>query len=144
MPTPNYVTLVLNEYDGAGNPVVKGTATLAPSTSLVDVSDQMDITPWCPEQSFRAGSFPMVRLLATDNSNVAPNGWLWTLSFSGVPGNPVSRSFYLPYASGATQYLSSLTVVPFSVPAVITNVDGGSAVTGSFPAGSLNGGSATG
>ena len=82
---PNYVTLVLNEYDGAGNQVVKGTATLAPTTALVDVVDQMDITPFAPAATFRAGSLPMVRLLATDNGNVAPQGWMWTLSFSGVP-----------------------------------------------------------
>jgi hypothetical protein len=141
---PNYVTLVLNEYDGAGDAIVKGTATLAPSTALVNVVDQMDITPWCPVQSFRAGSFPQVKLLATDNGNIAPMGWLWTLSFSGVPGNPVARSFYLAYANGATQYLSSLTTVPYSVPATITNLDGGSAVTGAFPAGTVNGGSASG
>jgi hypothetical protein len=142
MATPNYVTLVLNEYDGAGDPVVRGTATLAPTTSLVDVVDQMDITPWCPPQSFRSGSLPSVRLLATDNGNVAPQGWMWTLSFSGVPGNPVARSFFLPYAGGATQYLSDLTVVPAALPVAITSLDGGSAVTGQFPVGDLDGGGA--
>jgi hypothetical protein len=140
--TPSYVTLVLNEYDGAGDPVVRGTAALAPTTALVDVIDQMDITPWCPDQTFRSGSFPSPKLLATDNGNISPQGWMWTLSFSNVPGNPVTRSFYLAYANGATQYLSDLTTVPASVPAVIANLDGGNARSGSFPAGTVDGGGA--
>jgi len=140
MTSPNYVMLVLNEYDGAGNPVVKGSATLAPSTALVDAVDQMDITPWCPPQSFRSGSFPQVKLLATDNGNASPQGWMWTLSFSNVPGNPVARSFFLPYANGATQYLSDLTVVPFSLPMTVTNIDGGSPESISVPVGNIDGG----
>ena len=98
MTSPNYVTLVLNEYDAAGNPVIRGTATLTPNSSLVDVTDQMDITPYVPQVTFRPGSLPQVKLLATDNANVAPSGWSWTLTFSGVPGNPPARSFYLAHS----------------------------------------------
>jgi hypothetical protein len=141
-PAPRRFRIFRNEYDGAGNPVVKGTATLAPSTALLDVVDQMDITPWCPVQSFHAGGFPQVKLLATDNGNISPQGWMWTLSFSGVPGNPSQRSFFLPYANGALQYLSSLTVAPFALPITITNLDGGSALSGAFPVGNVDGGSA--
>lgn len=136
------MTLVLNEYDGMGNPVVTGAAALMPSTALVNAIDRMDITPWVPLQLFRPSAFPEVKLLATDNVNVIPAGWMWTLAFSGVPGNPVTRSFYLPYAGGSTQYLSSLTIVPYALPIVLTSLDGGSAATGQVPVGNLDGGSA--
>ena len=126
--SPNYVTLVLNEYDAAGNPIVQGTATLTPNSSLVDVTDQMDITPYVPPVTFRPGPIPQVKLLATDNANVSPSGWAWTLTFSGVPGNPPARSFFLPFSGGATQYLSSLTTSP-SPPAAPSFTARGSAAS---------------
>lgn len=140
---PNYVTLILDLADGSGSPVAKGAATLSPSVQLTDSADGMDVVAPVTA-SFRQGSYPQVRLLATDNGNVSPLGWQWTLTFSGVPGNPVAQSFFLPFAAGATQHLSALTTVPAAVPITITSLDGGSAVTGTQPAGNVDGGRASG
>ena len=43
----NYVSLTLDLYDGQGNPVTQGTATLVPSTVLTDTADHeiIGLTP---------------------------------------------------------------------------------------------------
>jgi hypothetical protein len=118
----NYVTLILDLYDGAGNPIMLGNAILAPNAQLADLTDNLLITPAPITVTFGTtapGVSPQARLLATDNANLAPSGWAWTLSFIGVPGSPASITFYLPFANGATQYLSSL--VPLNpVPALLS------------------------
>jgi hypothetical protein len=138
----NYVTLILDEHDGAGNQIVRGAAALVPSTPLVAPADHMDISLAPVPAVFGSYGPPQVRLIATDSTDVSPAGWQWTLAFSNTPGSPAARSFYLLYANGATQYLSALTTVPGSLPITITNLDGGSAVTGGFPVGAVDGGNA--
>ena len=103
----NYVTLTLDLYDGQGNPVIAGEALFTPSVQLTDTTDHMWIPPAPVPCVFHAGGLPTVKLLATDNSAPAPSGWGWTVSFSGVPGNPAGFTFFLPYADGSSQYLSS-------------------------------------
>ena len=106
--TLNYVTLILDLYDGQGNAAVAGEALLVPSAQLTDTSDNMMITQAPVPGVFRSSGFPNVKLLATDNGALAPGGWGWTISFTGVTGAPASFSFFLPYTGGATQYLSSI------------------------------------
>lgn len=109
----NYVTLTLDLYDGQGNPVTKGTASFTPSAQLTDAG--VELVPQVPIPAvFHAAGTPAVKLLATDNAAVLPAGWVWTVLFSGVPGNPAAFSFSLPFASGASQFLSSQ--VPVSAP----------------------------
>ena len=125
----DYVTLTLDLYDGQGNPAISGTASFTPSTVLTDsgveVIGQQPVTA-----VFHAAALPSVRLLATDSSGPLPAGWTWGVSFSGITGAPAAFSLFLPYASGATQLLSSL--VP---------VSSGSSFTGYMP---LTGGTFTG
>lgn len=109
--TLNYVTLVLNLYDGGGNPETRGAAALVPSAVLTDASDQVIVTQDPVPGVFRSGSFPQVTLLATDNSGPQPTGWTWGITFSGQLAPPSPFSFFLPYTGGATQYLSSLIPV---------------------------------
>ena len=82
--TLNYVTLVLDLYDGQGNPVISGAASLVPSAQLADTADSQLITQAPVPGVFRSSGAPMVKLLATDNGALAPPGWAWTISFSGV------------------------------------------------------------
>jgi hypothetical protein len=105
--TLNYVTLILDLYDGDGNPASQGWARLTPSAQLTDTANNQLVTQAPMVAQFRPGlTPPEVLLLATDNGTLNPAGWGWTISFTGVSGNPASFNFFLPYASGATQYLS--------------------------------------
>jgi hypothetical protein len=103
----NYVTLILDMYDGSGAQIRGGSALLAPSEQLTDPVDGLFITQAGLGAAFGPGALPRVSLLATDNTNVAPSGWEWTITFNGVPGNPPGGSFALPFTNGATQYLSA-------------------------------------
>jgi hypothetical protein len=111
--TLNYVTLTLNLFDGSGTPIQQGSALLTPSAQLTDSVDHQDITQAPVSAWFRPGiaTSPQVTLLATDNGNVLPAGWAWTITFENVPGNPQPFNFFLPFTSGATQLLSSQTPV---------------------------------
>jgi hypothetical protein len=63
----NYITLVLDLADGTGTPLATGQALLNPSAQLTDAADDMIVTK--AQLSARlAGSYPQVRLLATDNT----------------------------------------------------------------------------
>lgn len=111
----NYVTLVLDLYDGQGNPEVRGQAALVPGAVLTDPG--AGITTQDPVTAvFGAAGFPQVRLLATDNGGPQPAGWTWGISFSGQRAPLASFSFFLPYSGGATQYLSALVQVPAVAP----------------------------
>jgi hypothetical protein len=94
--TLSYLTLVLDLYDGQGNTISSGVADFTPSVQLTDTADNQLIVQAPVPGVFRAGSFPQVKLLATDSSNVTPSGWAWTVSFAGVPGSPAGFSFFLP------------------------------------------------
>lgn len=108
----NYVTLILDGFDGGGNALGQGAATFAPSVQLTDPVDQEWIPPVPVQGLFRAGlAAPQVTLLATDNANVHPNGWGWTVAFQNILGNPAGFTFFLPFSSGATQRLSQLQPV---------------------------------
>ena len=109
----NYVPLVLDLYDGSGATIQTGTIRLAPSALLADPTDHEDI-PQSPVQVVLSPALTLpvtVTLLATDNANITPSGWAWTVTFLGVPGSPAPFSFTLPYNSGATQYLSGVQQV---------------------------------
>jgi hypothetical protein len=112
--TLNYVTLTLDLYDGQGSPVTTGTAFFTPSVQLTDSG--VELVPQVPVRVvFHARGLPTVSLLATDNTAPLPNGWGWSVSFSGVPGNPPPFTFFLPYSAGASQFLSAQAPVSNAV-----------------------------
>lgn len=104
----NYVTLILDLYDGQGNPAGTGTAALVPSAQLRAAAEGMFITRSPVPAVFTPAAFPQVRLLATDNSDLSPSSWTWGITFSGVPGSPPAVSFPLPFTGGPAQYLSAV------------------------------------
>ena len=63
----NYITLVLDLADGTGTPLATGQALLNPSAQLTDATDDMIVTK-AQLSAKLAGSYPQVRLLATDNT----------------------------------------------------------------------------
>jgi hypothetical protein len=63
----NYITLVLDLADGTGTPLATGQALLNPSAQLTDTTDDMIVTK-AQLSAKLAGSYPQVRLLATDNT----------------------------------------------------------------------------
>ncbi len=103
----NYVTLTLDLYDGQGAPVTAGEAAFTPSAVLTDAGTAI-IGQIPVVASFRAGSLPSVRLLATDSDGPEPPGWQWQVSFSGVAGAPAAFSFPLLFADGTSQLLSDV------------------------------------
>lgn len=106
--TLNYVSLTVDLYDGLGNPASSGQAIFTPSAQLTDTTNHEIVTLAPIPVTFKPGQGPpAVKLLATDNATLLPNGWAWNVSFVGVPGNPASFNFFLPFASGANQNLSS-------------------------------------
>jgi hypothetical protein len=138
----NYVTLTVDVYDGQGSYPVTGTATFTPSAVLTDTSDHEYIGQIPVVVSFSASGIRTVRLLATDNSALSPGGWSWQVAFAGFTGAPASFNFFLAYANGAAQYLSALAPVSSVIPIVLTDLDGGSALSGALPVGALDGGGA--
>ena len=63
MTTPNYVTLLLNLYDGTGALINQGSVKLAPSVSLQDAADLLDITPapiWSAMNGIVATNFTLM------------------------------------------------------------------------------------
>lgn len=113
----NYVTLTLDLYDGQGNAITSGTALLTPTAQLTDTTNH-EVTVQAPVPCvFHAAGTPTVKLLATDNAPPAPPGWMWTVSFTGVAGDPPSFSFLLPFTGGSSQNLSSLA--PLAAPSTL-------------------------
>jgi hypothetical protein len=107
----NLVELTLDVYNGAGQPIQEGTAFFSPSTPLTDTTEHQYVwqTPvpvaLTPPPGAEEGWLPTISLYATDNSDLSPLGWVWSVSFQ-APGAPLPFSFELPYGSGADQYLS--------------------------------------
>lgn len=122
MTTAQYVTVVLDRYDGSGRPIVGGAAWWTPSQELPDPADMM-LVGEAPVPARFLGSAPVVKLIANDS--IGPQqedgtpGWTWNLSYSGVPGNPPAASYYILSTNGTTQYLSSLASTPAAQPGAL-------------------------
>lgn len=106
----NFVTLTLDIEDGQGNLPGRGcTAVFTPSAVLTDAG--VVIVGQAPVTAVFTGiTQPSVKLLATDSAGLQPSGWTWGVTFTG-PGMPAPFAFFLPFASGASQVLSSLIPV---------------------------------
>ena len=110
-----YVTLTGDYTDGEGAPLW-GTLTFTPSTTLADTADDVVIRPRPIQVSLSDNGTFTARLLATDNASLLPAGWTWQVSEAVAGQVSASWSFYLPYASGAVQDISSLLATPAVTP----------------------------
>lgn len=106
----NVVTLTGTYRDGALNPSA-GAVVLYPSAILTDATDGERI-PQSPImlQLDTTGSFT-VDLIATDNADIQPAGWAWTIieRTGQQPAN--TWSFFLAFTDGASQNLADLAPV---------------------------------
>lgn len=121
----SYVSLVLDLYDGQGNPVTTGTVTLSPNATVLDASDHIVVTRKPVVISLFQNPVPTVSLVATDNSGLSPSGWGWLIQ-PVFPGAPDGQVYELLFASGATQYMSGL--LPATAGPLITTYATGAAL----------------
>jgi len=107
----NYVTLTVDLGAGQGFYLTSGMAAFVPTAVLTDAADHLMVSQVPLSVTFsEEGSPPKIRLLATDNANLAPSGWAWTITPPAGSGI-APFSFFLPFSGGASQYLSALAPV---------------------------------
>lgn len=126
----NNVTLT-GQLPGAAG----ATAIFTPSNWLTDATNKLLFPPSSVTKTLDGSGKFSVSLLATDNGAPLPAGWTWTVEFIGVQGvAEYSFSFFLAFANGATQDISTLAVLS-PVPAVLTYLPlpGGSPQAGQVP-----------
>jgi hypothetical protein len=136
--TIQYVTVVCDLGDGQGNYLTSGTGYLSPSATLTDSTDHLIAggTPVVPV-AFKAGTTPpSVKLIATDNGSILPDGWAWSFTPPSV-SSVAAFSFLLPagpvsftatdaspcvFTTSATSYVNgtSVTLAGDSLPAGFT------------------------
>lgn len=103
----NYVSVVMDFYDGSGDPVTAGTVTCTPTAMSADPTDHVVITRAPVVARLFGNPLPAISLAATDNGSLSPSGWGWLIQ--GVfPGAPPGQVFAVPFAGGAVQFLSGL------------------------------------
>lgn len=133
----NYVSLVLDVFNGQGSVVPGGVAVLTPSVVLTDVTDGQVIAAQ-PLTVQLPGAIPnAVTLLATDNTAPAPSGWTWGISFT-AQGAPPSFSFFLPAGPASFTVTGSSATLTWTAGGGITSIPVGTGVQlsgGSLPGG---------
>jgi hypothetical protein len=114
---PNYVTLT-GTINGLNSlPVTTGQVSFYPSA--IPQTFNVSLAPdgfSCALSS--TGTFS-IELLATDNVGVGNTNWFWTMTVNAPGAQAENYPFFLTYANGATQTLSSvieLTEIPVGLP----------------------------
>ena len=107
---PNLVTLLGTYDDGEGHPL-KGYLQFVPSAPLTDTTDPEEVRQEPVPVLLRHDGTLSVDLYATDDADLAPAGWCWQVTehIDGLPAS--SWAFFLAFANGSTQDISSLTPV---------------------------------
>lgn len=106
--TLQFVTLLLDKYDGSGNLVTQGRAVCRTSAQVTAPGDGSFPCPVSVDFSSAGGS-PAVQLLACDTEGTQPAGWYWGIDYYWMPGNPPPDYVSVLAANGPTQYLSTLS-----------------------------------
>jgi len=79
----------------------------APTVALTDSTgaavEQRPLTA-----SLRPGEVSVIRLLATDNPELSPQGWQWSAQRELTVGGVEEHTFALPFQTGASRHLSEL------------------------------------
>lgn len=122
----------------AGQPQA-GSVTFDPGQPVADSGGLVILTGAVTRQVWN-GKMQPVALPCTDNAGLNPTGFPYLVT-EKIGLNTRSYPVFLPHTLGATVDLSQLSPA-VGVPATIAGVDGGSAVSGGFPAGDLDGGGA--
>ena len=104
------VRLTGTYIDGLGN-ALGGQVLFVPNVPLIDTTDQQLLRQAAITITLDPDGHFSVPLVATDNANLAPDGWCWTVKEMVTGIAPYAWSFFLPFAGGSTQDISSLDAV---------------------------------
>jgi hypothetical protein len=104
----NQVQLTGSYEDGGAGPA-SGWLQFVPSAALTDASDQVLVRQEPVTAPLSSGAFS-VSLTATDNADIQPPGWYWTVTeyLAGLPPS-APWNFFLAFGDGATQDISGLS-----------------------------------
>lgn len=91
--------------------VITFTPYASPNSALTDTVDGLTIPLTPRSYFFTNGTGTSDPLIATDNVNVQPSGWQYTVTVAIHGLAPYSFNTFLAFASGASQVLSSLVPV---------------------------------
>jgi hypothetical protein len=109
------VNLTGTYIDGLGN-ALAGYVLFVPNVPLTDAAGQQLMRQAAISITLDPDGHFSVPLIATDDANLAPEGWVWTVKevITGIA--PRTWSFFLPSADGDTQDISSLDAVVLAPP----------------------------
>lgn len=111
----NFVTLHGKYEDYAGNPV-SGSVVFTPATTLYDVGSDLILVPKSFSVTLAADGSFSIDLPATDDPDVTPTGWTYTVTENFASGNRAPYAIQVPYNSpGGRVSLASLAPVPPAV-----------------------------
>jgi hypothetical protein len=141
MPLPGDLTsiTVTASYPNIAGQPQTGLVKFDPGQPVSDGTGKVILTGAVTCYVFNGVMQPVI-LPCTDNAGLNPTGFLYKITET-LGTNVRSYSVYLPHTLGSTVDLSSLTPQT-AVSMVITNIDGGDAISGGVPAGSVDGGNA--
>lgn len=102
---------------GVGTSPLSGTVTFTPSTDLTDAAGHVIIRAAPVEASLDYTGGISVQLVCTDNADLSPTGWTWTVAERIVGLGVRSYSVLLPASDGPTIDLAALVhVTPVTPP----------------------------
>jgi hypothetical protein len=104
----NQVVLTGSYEDGGANQP-GGWLQFVPSAALTDADDRVLLRQEPVTVPLASGAFS-VSLIATDNADLQPPGWYWTVTeyLAGLPPS-APWNFYLAFGDGAEQDISGLS-----------------------------------
>lgn len=120
MPLPgdlNTIILTGSFLDATGS-TLAGTVTLTPSVAVTDSTGKVVIPMQPVSVSLRGGAFALSGIVCTDNVNLAPTGWTYTITVQ-LDSQTITGSYLLPHTLGSSVDFSSLIQV-FPGPPVST------------------------
>lgn len=124
----NTVTVTGTFKDAAGVPQA-GTVTFAPNAVLTDSTGNVIVPVSARTYTLTGGAFTSDALCATDNGNISPAGWAYTVTVALANLQPWSFTALIPHTP-STVDISALTPL-FPVPAVQAYLPaGGGTLTG--------------
>jgi len=88
---------------------LNGTIIITPSATITDSTGHVIISPQPITQSLVNGAFSISGLVCTDNANIAPSNWTYTIIFQAGP-TVITGSYLLPHTLGSSVDFSTLVV----------------------------------
>lgn len=137
MSTYPTVSIILNVIDGAGNPVIAGSAVFTPTGAVSGSDGSVRVAPQPVTVGLASASFPVSAGLLPTDLAVIPANWAWQIAFTGVDLEPFT--FKAPAGPASFAATSGTPgVITWTATAGLTVLPAGTGVTlagGSLPTG---------